>query len=125
MKNNFQDVPGKKLPIFKFRELFETRYLTSISMPELYRLRDICSIIDDPSGRMIALNNDSVSSSSSPDSNLHELIYCLKHNNPDKSKGWAEMEISELPNIRIGLKLFSGKLHILLQSHKGILPLQR
>ncbi|XP_044734475.1 meiosis regulator and mRNA stability factor 1 isoform X2 [Chrysoperla carnea] len=119
-----QDVPGKKLPIFKFRELFETRYLTSISMPELYRLRDICSIIDDPSGRMIALNNDSVSSSSSPDSNLHELIYCLKHNNPDKSKGWAEMEISELPNIRIGLKLFSGKLHILLQSHKGILPLQ-
>lgn len=107
--------------------MYETRYLTTISISELYRLQDVCSVLDDPSGRMVALNTANTSTTPSPDSSLFDMLHCPKHDVVfgKPNIGWAEKEIPELPNIRIGLELFTGKLHILLQNHKGTLPLQR
>ena len=53
-----QEVPGHKLPLFKFREMYESRFMISISVSELHRLKDVCSITDDSSGRMVSLNPD-------------------------------------------------------------------
>lgn len=53
-----QEVPGHKLPLFKFREMYESRFMISISVSELYKLKDVCVITDDPSGRMVSLSPD-------------------------------------------------------------------
>lgn len=53
-----QEVPGHKLPLFKFREMYESRFMMSISISELYKMKDVCIITDDPSGRLVALNPD-------------------------------------------------------------------
>ena len=34
-----QEVPGHKLPLFKFREMYESRFMISISVSELYKLK--------------------------------------------------------------------------------------
>lgn len=53
-----QEVPGHKLPLFKFREMYESRFMISISVSELYKMKDVCLITEDPSGRMVSLNPD-------------------------------------------------------------------
>lgn len=53
-----QEVPGRKLPLFKFREMFEHRFMVSVSISELYKMKDVCNITEDPSGRMVSLNPD-------------------------------------------------------------------
>jgi len=52
------EVPGHCLPLFKFRELFESRYLTSISMSDMYKMKDVCLISEESTGRMVILNPD-------------------------------------------------------------------
>lgn len=52
------EVPGHCLPLFKFRELFESRYLTSISMSDMHKMKDVCLISEDSTGRMVILNPD-------------------------------------------------------------------
>lgn len=53
-----QEVPGHKLPLFKFREMYESRFMISISVSELYKMKDVCIITEEPSGRMVSLNPD-------------------------------------------------------------------
>ena len=53
-----QEVPGHKLPLFKFREMYESRFMISISISELYKMKDVCIITDDPTGRMVSLSPD-------------------------------------------------------------------
>ena len=53
-----QEVPGHKLPLFNFRSMYESRFMISISVSELHKMKDVCIINDDPDGRMISLNPD-------------------------------------------------------------------
>lgn len=53
-----QEVPGHKLPLFKFREMYESRFMISISVSELYKMKDVCLITEDTNGRMVSLNPD-------------------------------------------------------------------
>ena len=53
-----QEVPGKKLPLFKFRELFERRYHETIGVSEMYSMRDIITVSDNSTGRMVSLHPD-------------------------------------------------------------------
>ena len=54
-----QEVPGHKLPLFKFRSMYESRFMISISISELYKMKDVCIITEDASsGRMVSLNPD-------------------------------------------------------------------
>lgn len=123
----FQEVPGNRMPLFKFRELFETRYRNSVSVSELYKLRDVCSISDELDGRMISLCSD-LRTTTSPHLSSHsglESPHCLLHcPNGLGERGWAEPEIPPLPNVRFKLKVFTSKVHELLHSHMGSLPLQ-
>ena len=53
-----REVNGNRLPLFKFIELFEKRYHRTISVSELYRLKDVIDIQgDEGSGRMIMLHS--------------------------------------------------------------------
>ncbi|XP_075231628.1 meiosis regulator and mRNA stability factor 1-like protein [Lycorma delicatula] len=58
------EVPGHQLPLFKFREMFESRYLNPISASDLNRLRDICEISEGVNGRTILLNKEHYKSTS-------------------------------------------------------------
>lgn len=54
--------------------------------------------------------------------------FCTKHRRagtPPLAVGWAEREVHSpsLPSVRISLKVLSGRVHSLLDSHRGFLPL--
>ncbi|XP_046394485.1 meiosis regulator and mRNA stability factor 1 isoform X2 [Ischnura elegans] len=121
------EVPGHRLPLFKFRELFESRYLTSVSVSDLHRMKDVIIVTEDSNGRMVLLNPDhrnTPSPISSNDGPVLDYPYCMLHSKKTKpEKGWAEQEIDVLPNIMVGMKLFGQRIHNLLHSHDGIIPL--
>jgi len=52
------EVPGQRLPLFKFREMFENRFMTSVSISDLYKMKDVCLITEEPNHRIISLNPD-------------------------------------------------------------------
>ena len=56
-----------------------------------------------------------------------DLPYCAQHfrTADAENKGWAEQETTALPNVRIGLKVLAQRIHGLLQTHGGRLPLPR
>ncbi|XP_033320589.1 meiosis regulator and mRNA stability factor 1 isoform X3 [Bombus bifarius] len=124
-----QEVPGHKLPLFKFREMYESRFMISISVSELYKMKDVCIITEDPGGRMVSLNPDHRNTPSPCFNNTNqeeqvELPYCTIHTlKPWSDKGWAEQKVASLPNVKISLKVLDPRIHQLLTTHNGSLPL--
>ncbi|XP_043257610.1 meiosis regulator and mRNA stability factor 1 [Colletes gigas] len=124
-----QEVPGHKLPLFKFREMYESRFMITISISELYKMKDVCIIIEDPSGRMVSLNPDHRNTPSpclntTTQEEQVELPYCTTHTlKPWFDKGWAEQKVASLPNVKVSLKLLDPRIHQLLTTHNGCLPL--
>lgn len=54
------------------------------------------------------------------------ILYCSVHcPNGLENRGWGEAETSQLPNVKMSLKIFSEKVNELLSSHMGTLPLLR
>ncbi|XP_014599312.1 PREDICTED: meiosis arrest female protein 1 isoform X1 [Polistes canadensis] len=124
-----QEVPGHKLPLFKFREMYESRFMISISISELYKMKDVCIVTEDINGRMVSLNPDhrntpSPCFSTPTQEGYVELPYCTRHTSkPWTDKGWAEQEMASLPNVNISLKLLAPRIQQLLTMHNGSLPL--
>ncbi|XP_029037560.1 meiosis regulator and mRNA stability factor 1 isoform X1 [Osmia bicornis bicornis] len=124
-----QEVPGHKLPLFKFREMYESRFMISISVSELYKMKDVCIVTEDPGGRMVSLNPDHRNTPSpcfntTTQEEQVELPYCTIHTlKPWSDKGWAEQKVASLPNVKISLKLLDPRIHQLLITHNGSLPL--
>lgn len=52
------EVPGHQLPYFKFRELCEKRFKISPSLSDLHKIRDVCVVTEEPTGRCISLHPD-------------------------------------------------------------------
>ncbi|XP_076763665.1 meiosis regulator and mRNA stability factor 1-like protein isoform X3 [Xylocopa sonorina] len=53
-----------------------------------------------------------------------ELPYCTIHTlKPWSDKGWAEQKVASLPNVNISLKVLDPRIHQLLNTHNGSLPL--
>lgn len=125
------EVPGHKMPLFTFRELFASRYLSSVSVSDLYRMRDVCVIVEENNGRTITLNPDyrntpSPASSSETSSNV-DLPYCVRHSKQlgCGDKGWAEQEQPSLANVRVSLAVLADRVISLVNSHDNCLPLAR
>ncbi|XP_076160269.1 meiosis regulator and mRNA stability factor 1-like protein isoform X2 [Ptiloglossa arizonensis] len=124
-----QEVPGHKLPLFKFREMYESRFMITISISELYKMKDVCIITEDPDGRMVSLNPDHRNTPSpcfntATQEEQVELPYCTTHTlKPWSDKGWAEQKVASLPNVKISLKLLDLRIRQLLTTHNGNLPL--
>ena len=45
------EVPGSKLQLFKFREMYEKRYHDSIGVADLYKMKDVVVITEEASGK--------------------------------------------------------------------------
>jgi meiosis arrest female protein 1 len=122
-----KDVPYHALPMCKFRELFQSRFKTSISVLDLYRMPDICSIsIDANDEKFISLQPELVNSNENNsliESNQHSAPYCIYHFKADTNKGWAEIEIDPLPNVFMSLTDVQSKIFPLLKSHPDDIPI--
>lgn len=125
------EVPGHKMPLFTFRELFASRYLSSVSVSDLYRMRDVCVIVEEKNGRTITLNSEhrnSPSPASSSDTAVSvDLPFCARHSAQLGSvdKGWAEQEQPSLANVTVRLAVLAERVTSLVQSHNDWLPLAR
>ncbi|KAL1116230.1 hypothetical protein AAG570_005725 [Ranatra chinensis] len=121
-----QEVPSYKLPLFKFMELFESRYTGTISVSDLGKLKDVCVIKTENNCRVVTLTADH-RNTPSPNLAPHQEVevYCSTHYKGIQSmdKGWAEQEALPLPNISEPLGQFSDNTHRLLASHNNTLPL--
>lgn len=111
----------------KFRELFQSRFKTSISVLDLYRMPDICSIsVDQNDEKFVTLHPDLVNNiENTPlaESNQHSVPYCTHHFKQDQDKGWAEIEIDPLPNVCMKLSQVQSIIFSLLKTHDGDIPI--
>lgn len=122
-----RDVPSHQLPMSKFRELFQSRFKSSISILDLYRMPDTCTIgVNDHEDKIITLHmntsNIKVDAALLLPSEQHSAPYCVYHYKPDKNKGWAEIEIEPLPNVFMSISDVTSIIHPLLRGHQGDIP---
>lgn len=123
---NSQDIPNYKLSMFKFREIFQSRFKTSISVIDLYEMKDICTIIENKNeDKYITLRAELINSIENSD-----LIECLQHSVPyctnhfvKSHRGWAEQEIDPLPSVMMAVSQMRTIIYSLLRSHKGDIPI--
>lgn len=122
----FQDVPYCTLPMYKFRELFQSRFKTSISVLDLYKMQDICNITADQNDdKYISLHSyliNSIECSPLVEGLQHSVPYCTKHFIRETHKGWAEQDIEPLPNVRMTISEIQNIIYPLLKSHRGDIP---
>ncbi|XP_037731792.1 meiosis regulator and mRNA stability factor 1-like [Drosophila subpulchrella] len=121
-----KDVPYNTLPMYKFRELFQSRFKTSISILDLFKMQDICSINSDTNeDKFISLKPELVNTlESSPlmEGLQHSVPYCSIHFKREQHKGWAEQEIEPLPNVCMTISEIQKLIYPLLKVHPGDIP---
>lgn len=122
-----RDVPSNQLPMSKFRELFQSRFKSSISILDLYRMPDTCTIgVNEHDEKIITLHVGTSGVDVDADmllpSEQHSEPYCVFHYKPDKNKGWAEIEIEPLPNVYMSISQVQSFIHPLLRAHQGDIP---
>lgn len=122
-----KDVPSHQLPMSKFRELFQSRFKSSISILDLYRMPDVCEIgMNNNEEKIITLRMEATKSNAEIGMMLkteqHCAPYCIFHYKPDENKGWAEIEIEPLPNVSMTISQVQQMIHQLLRVHEGDIP---
>ncbi|EDW43595.1 GM17847 [Drosophila sechellia] len=114
-----KDVPFNTLPMYKFRELFQSRFKTSISVLDLYKMQDICTInSDNNEEKFISLNPELVNTldiSPLMEGLQHSVPYCSIHFKKEQHKGWAEQEIEPLPNVFMSISEIQKLIYPLLK----------
>ncbi|XP_053388921.1 meiosis regulator and mRNA stability factor 1-like [Mercenaria mercenaria] len=118
------------LPLFKFIELFNKRFNRSVSVAELYKMKDTIEIREQGgAGRMIHLAPELRKPDQPKDTEdgevqeIIEQVVCPYHC-PEGSTMYAEtVSTSILPNVKLQLKTFAPQVHSLLMTHDGDLPL--
>ncbi|KAG5678345.1 putative Meiosis regulator and mRNA stability factor 1 [Polypedilum vanderplanki] len=122
-----KDVPEHELPMSKFRELFQSRFKSSISIVDLYRMPDVCTLGTNKNEEKIITLVSSATQTEEVDMVLkteqHSAPYCIFHFKPDKNKGWAEIEIEPLPNVFMTIAQVQSMIQLLLQNHQGDIPI--
>lgn len=120
-----QDIPNYKLSMYKFRELFQSRFKTSISVVDLHDMKDICTIIGNKNEELITLRTeliDSIENSELMEYFQHSVPYCTQHF-VKMHRGWAEQEIDPLPNVQMTIAQVHDIVFALLNNHKGVVPI--
>ncbi|XP_053961147.1 uncharacterized protein LOC128865143 isoform X1 [Anastrepha ludens] len=121
-----KDVPYYTLPMYKFRELFQARFKTSISVLDLYKMSDICTInADNSEEKFISLQTaviNSLENSPLMEGLQHSVPYCTVHFKREQHKGWAEQDIEPLPNVWMTISEIQNIIYPLLKDHTGDIP---
>ncbi|OWF50825.1 meiosis arrest female protein 1 homolog isoform X2 [Mizuhopecten yessoensis] len=118
------------LPLFKFIELFDKRYHRSISVSELYKMRDVIDIREQGgAGRMVYLASrpqQTTPNTEIADGEVQEILeqpVCTIHC-PEGSTMYAEaINSCMLPYVKMSIKMLGPQVHSLLQTHDGHMPL--
>lgn len=122
-----KDVPSHQLPMSKFRELFQSRFKSSISILDLYRMPEICEItVNSNDEKMIALQSEisrSIECEMVMKTDQHSAPYCIYHYKAPENKGWAEIEIDPLPNVMMSIAQVQAMILPLLRVHEGDVPI--
>ncbi|XP_055307961.1 meiosis regulator and mRNA stability factor 1-like [Sitodiplosis mosellana] len=120
-----KDIPNYKLSMYKFRELFQSRFKTSISVMDLHEMKDICTIVGNKNEEFITLRPELINSIESS-----ELMECFQHSVPYCTlhfvkihRGWAEQEIDPLPNVQMTINQVRDVMYALLKNHKNVIPI--
>lgn len=120
-------VPSHQLPMSKFRELFQSRFKSSISILDLYRMPEICVINvnsnDEKTIELVPETAKLLEFETLEKTDQHCAPYCFHHFKVDKNKGWAEIEIEPLPNVFMSIAQIQALIHPLLKSHEGDIPI--
>lgn len=120
-------VPNHQLPMSKFRELFQSRFKSSISILDLYRMPEICAIkvygSDEKTIELLPETAKTLEFEMLEKADQHCAPYCIHHFKADKNKGWAEIEIKPLPNVVMSVAQVQSMIHPLLKVHKGDIPI--
>lgn len=121
-----KDVPSHQLPMSKFRELFQSRFKSSISILDLYRMPEVCEItVNSNDEKTISLQPEvsrSLESEMVMKTDQHSAPYCIYHYKAPENKGWAEIEIDPLPNVMMNISQVQAMIHPLLRTHQGDVP---
>ena len=128
------------MALTKFIELYETRYNQTITVSELFKLKDIVHIFQskDLQGRQIKLNCRS-NYQSSLENEMQDLLftpYCSLHSHQKQFEQHRTNELNSqsdqfsasnasgwLPNVIVSLRTFKSAVHKLLNDHGGQMPL--
>ena len=136
----FEDNPAKRLPFLAFQYLFEKHYHRSLSRSDIRRLKDIIQLIPpsngnrnwlDSGGKYIVLSPRYKAAMTLPHliekkENIYPFCYlhCKdQYLNNDLSPWNEEEPFLALPLVNICLKKLTPRMHALLDSHFGSLPL--
>lgn len=111
----------------KFRELFQSRFKSSISILDLYRMPEVCLInVNTHDEKTIELQPEMakvLEFEVLEMTDQHSAPYCIHHFKADKNKGWAEIEIDALPNVMMNIAQVHALIHPLLRIHQGDIPI--
>lgn len=119
-----KDVPSNQLPMSKFRELFQSRFKSSISILDLYRMPEVCEIsVNGEDEKIISLQPEVSRIDVSMRADQHSAPYCIYHYKAPENKGWAEIEIDPLPNVMMNIAQVQAMIQPLLQAHQGDVPI--
>ncbi|RNA41583.1 meiosis arrest female 1-like isoform X1 [Brachionus plicatilis] len=104
----------------RFIELYEQRYNQTITVSELFKLKDIVYITQskDGNGRIIKLSCKNYHNNL--ENEMQELLhqpYCSLHRQSN------QMDVTFLPNVVVSLRTFKSAVHKLLNDHGGQMPL--
>lgn len=115
-----KEVPEGRLQLFKFRDMFEKRYASSIGVSDLYKIKDVVSITEEVSGRIVCLN--AYAKYFNDENNLDSK--CSIHAPSNEGEGWAEKEAgTQLPSVSVSLAILGPNLKRVLKDHQGSAPL--
>ena len=117
-----QSVPGGEIALFKFRQMYEEIFRSTISVAELHRMNEVVTITDDVDGvgRMVQLKTDEVFGFGKLE---QELVFCEVHR-PTNQTGDGVGKVWEgLPDVVVELRVLSVNIHKILKTHEGSVPL--
>lgn len=119
-----KDIPNYRLSMYKFRELFQSRFKTSISVGNLCAMNDICTITDSANEKFVCLRpelSQLIERGELNDCLLQSVPYCSIHFKKGH-RGWAEQEIEPLPNVSMSVADVRSVLFALTQKHSKNIP---
>ncbi|TGZ47233.1 hypothetical protein CRM22_011049 [Opisthorchis felineus] len=121
-----RSVSGSALPVSKFIDLFAKRFHRNISASDLYKMRDVIEIKDQPGsqgGRIVSLSLRGMRLDGVETTPLSEPVVCQRHCLEGSPEYLQAVECSMLPSVQIPLSLFRQQVLTILQDHDGSLPL--
>ncbi|KAG4078561.1 hypothetical protein HA402_002675 [Bradysia odoriphaga] len=119
-----KDIPNYRLSMYKFRELFQSRFKTSISVGNLCAMSDICTITDNANEKFVCLRpelSQLIERGELNDCLLQSVPYCSIHFKKGH-RGWAEQEIEPLPNVWMSVADVRSVIFALTQKHSKNIP---